>query len=1445
MTPTSPPGAFEVTSIPYRDLFRAHPAPMWVGCRETGQILDVNDAALALHGRTRDEFLALPAGGLDEVADAKPGQPGDRRRYRRRDGRVVEVELQSGTVDLAAGGVELFVAKPLPRDDHGDASQAAAPDEWFRRLFRTMPLPMWTADPNGTVDYCSRTLHEFVRGPSAQFRPRDLVRALHPRDRRSCLLEWRRCIADGRPFTASVRVRAHADGSYRWHLASARAIRDGRGAIIKWFGSAADVHERTEAEAALRASEQKLRAIFDTGPECVKIVSRDGRLLEMNPAGLRLIEAVEISAVRGHMVEQLVHPDDRATYRQIHEDASAGQPAHGQFRIIGLLGSERWLETHAVPMRLDDGAVGSVLSVSRDVTPRRRAEQALDEARRETDLILRSIADGVHVLDADARIQLQNPAAGAMLGREEQEIRGRWFHSVVDPATEADDAPDQPSPILHTLRDGQSRRIDRAQFARRDGTPFPVEYTCAPLRDELRSIRGAVVCFRDVSERRRSERMQAARTAILERIAAGASLDAMLRTITTAIEDECPGTLASIVALDAEGRHVRHLASPSLPDEYVRATDGTGIDDGDCVGAIAIRSGRPLVLPDIATAELPSGCRDLARRCGLLACSAAPVRDADGAVIASFALYRRTVADRSSADLDTIAGFANLVSIAIERIRAMESRQESEERFRQLAENIQEVFWMSDPHTTRILYISPAYETIWGRPAAGLLADPMQWFDAIVDADRPAVQRALMLKAPGQYSAEYRIQRPDGTVRWIADRSFPVRDDAGTIYRIVGTARDVTDRKRAEDALRDSERRFQAIAGATADIVWDWDLSGDHIWWSDDFEPRFGQSPASVATGRDWIACIHPEDRDRVQGEIGETIRAGQRSWRSEFRFCAPSGAVFEIEGRGCLILDGDGRPVRFVGGMSDISERKRAQMELRERVKEQRCLYRVLELTSNQSRPVEDVCLDIACCMPASLVHEDLAVASVELDGVCHRSPGWRPPTSVLRVPIIRDGREAGFVEVGYACPTRSGLDGFLPEEHALMDAVAAHIGRMLDGRLLARRLMQTERLSAVGELTGGIAHDFNNLLTVIVGNLDLLVEELEDRPMPARLAEVARTAAERGADLTHRLLAFARRQALAPRPTRIDLLVAGMADLLRRTLGELVDMTIVHPGNLWQAVVDPAQLEGAVLNLCINARDAMPDGGRLAIRLENIAIDGTYPGWNEDVVPGDYVVVSVSDSGVGMSPEVLARAFEPFYTTKGPGRGSGLGLSMVYGFVRQSRGQVKIYSEPGRGTTVRLYLPRAGTDAGPSPAPAAPVELPVGTERILMVEDDELVRDHAVGQLRSLGYTVQSARTGPEALAILRSADAFDLLFTDMVMPGGLTGRQLADEARLLRPGLPVLFTSGYTDDAIVHDGHLDPGVHFLNKPYRRIQLANKVREALGEGTRTQPPKRDPGRP
>jgi len=400
---------------------------------------------------------------------------------------------------------------------------------------------------------------------------------------------------------------------------------------------------------------------------------------------------------------------------------------------------------------------------------------------------------------------------------------------------------------------------------------------------------------------------------------------------------------------------------------------------------------------------------------------------------------------------------------------------------------------------------------------------------------------------------------------------------------------------------------------------------------------------------------------------------------------------------------------------------------------------------------------------------------------------------------------------------------------EHTAVCAMFTDITAQLE---LEEQFRQAQRLEIVGQLTGGIAHDFNNLLTVILGNAELLVEGLAaDRELRI-LAEMSAKAAERGAELTSRLLAFARRQPLDPKPTDVNLRIADMDRLLRRTLGEHIVIDRMHAVGLWQALIDSGQMENAILNLCINARDAMPGGGRLTIETANVRLDDAYAERQGDVEPGQYVMVAISDTGTGMDPKALERAFEPFFTTKEVGKGSGLGLSMVYGFVKQSRGHIRIYSELGQGTTVKLYLPRANAGDDPGVEALAEATIRPGTEKILLVEDDELVRRHVAAQLEGLGYRVVTAANAREALKELGRHDDVDLLFTDIVMPGGMTGRQLADEVRKSWPNLPVLFTSGYSENAIVHHGRLDPGVDFLSKPYRRQDLAAKLRLVLARG-------------
>jgi signal transduction histidine kinase/DNA-binding response OmpR family regulator len=383
---------------------------------------------------------------------------------------------------------------------------------------------------------------------------------------------------------------------------------------------------------------------------------------------------------------------------------------------------------------------------------------------------------------------------------------------------------------------------------------------------------------------------------------------------------------------------------------------------------------------------------------------------------------------------------------------------------------------------------------------------------------------------------------------------------------------------------------------------------------------------------------------------------------------------------------------------------------------------------------------------------------------------------------------------------------------------------------RVRAEALMrQTQKMEAVGHLTGGIAHDFNNLLQVIRSNLDLLSSDVAGKSRAEARLRDALTATERGARLTQQLLAFARRQPLKPVSINLGRLVGNMTDLLRRTLGETIEIESIIAGGLWNTLVDPNQVENAIINLAVNARDAMPDGGKLTIELNNAALDEAYAASQSEVTPGQYVMLAVTDTGTGMTPEVMARAFEPFYTTKAEGQGTGLGLSMVYGFVKQSGGHVRIYSEPGHGTSVKLYLPRTRRPEERAFAHSPQGPAVGGTETILLVEDEPAVRRATREMLLDLGYRVLEAEDGETALARLAGGETVDMLLTDVVIPGPVGSRELARRVKERYPDIAILFASGYTENAIIHHGRLDEDVQLISKPFGRSELAHKIRAIL----------------
>ena len=545
-----------------------------------------------------------------------------------------------------------------------------------------------------------------------------------------------------------------------------------------------------------------------------------------------------------------------------------------------------------------------------------------------------------------------------------------------------------------------------------------------------------------------------------------------------------------------------------------------------------------------------------------------------------------------------------------------------------------------------------------------------------------------------------------------------------------------------------------------------------------------------------------------------------------------------------------------------EIESRRQAEQELQRvnQTLEQRAERRALQLATSQTK-LEDTERRFRLLVESVT---DYAIYMLDSQGhVVNWNPGAERIKGYAREEIIghhfsrfytADERSNGIPAKALAVAETTGKyeaegwrvrnDGTTFWAGVVINAIKSPKGELLgfakitrdltERRAADERARQAQKMEGIGQLTGGVAHDFNNLLTIIIGNLETLERNLDAVPLPVerlkRSASNAMRGSRRAESLTQRLLAFSRQTPLAPKPVDIGRLVGGLSDLLRRTLGEQVMVETVLAGGLWRANVDPNQLEVAIINLAVNARDAMPKGGKLTLETSNVHLDEGYAANQIEVVPGQYIMVAVTDSGSGMTPEVLAKAFDPFFTTKDVGHGTGLGLSQVYGFAKQSGGHVKIYSEIGEGTTVKLYFPRVHAAAMQEEAEESEgVARGSADETILVVEDDTDVRSYSCDMLRELGYNVLAAENGSAALMMLDAHPDIKILFTDVGLPGGMNGRQLADEARRRKPSLRVLFTTGYARNAIVHDGRLDPGVELITKPYAQGTLSAKLRDML----------------
>ena len=769
---------------------------------------------------------------------------------------------------------------------------------------------------------------------------------------------------------------------------------------------------------------------------------------------------------------------------------------------------------------------------------------------------------------------------------------------------------------------------------------------------------------------------------------------------------------------------------------------------------------------------------------------------------------------------------------------------------------------VTDPHLhdNPIVFVNPAFLALTGYGADEVLGRNCRFLQG-PDTD-PASVASIRDAVAGRRDVKVQLlnYRKDGGTFWNELYLSPVFSEAGELVNFFGSQVDVTHSRQGEVArerLADTERRLAeaqrqlriTLNAAGIAGTWDWDIPGKRLHVDERFALLNG---IERAAGTDGVPAgaffnrVHPQDRPRVRLAVSGILN-GAEVFDREYRLQAPDGAIHWVHARGRCAYGADGNPVRFTGVLVDITEQKRVEERLR------------IAQTAGRIGTFEYVpgfaTVQVSpqfCNLLGLVPAETLAVSAVNAlvsEGGPLLDPGVSEagelPYAEMRVRMADTGEmrwlarrgeavredasaEQRHVGVVYDVTSTKASEVALRE---LNDTLEARVREAIAEREQAEeQLRQSQKMEAVGQLTGGIAHDFNNLLTGIVGSLDLMQTRINEGRTEnlTRYAGLAMASAQRAAALTHRLLAFSRRQPLEAKPVDVNRLVGSMDDLLRRTLGERVRLEVVVAGGLWLTLCDPNQLENAILNLAINARDAMPDGGRLTIETANSFLDDAYVAREIGVRAGQYVCICVTDTGSGMPPDVVAKAFDPFFTTKPIGQGTGLGLSMIYGFAKQSEGNVKIYSETDKGTSVKLYLPRyhgtveeTGTIRGETPRAEH-------GERVLVVEDDDTVRALVVEVLGELGYATWEAPDGLAGLRIVQSDARIDLLVTDVGLPG-LNGRQLADQARATRPGLKVLFMTGYAENAAFGSGHLEPGMQMITKPFAVDGLANKIRSII----------------
>jgi len=1195
-----------------------------------------------------------------------------------------------------------------------------------------------------------------------------------PEDRPLVREAFQLCAQEGTPFDLEAQL-VNRTGRRLWVRVIGEAVRDPRGAIVRVQGAFQDVSESKLAQQELTEARELHTNLVNTLDGIVwEATAADLRFTFVSPQAERILGYTSSEWIdQAGFWAAHIHPDDRAATVRHCIELTARKENHAfEYRMLAADGRVVWVRdivTYVEPS--DRPAVLRGLML--DITARKEAEAQAHQLESRLTTTLENLTDGFFTLDHDWRFSYLNHQAELLLQRPRAELLGRVVWEEFAPAR-------------GTIFESEYRRAVAEQVSVSFETFYP------PLGAWLQahaypSDLGLAVYFRDSSathaaaEAMRISEERFRRTFFSAPIGmAVVSVEARFLQVNESFCRMLGYTEAELLARD--------VGSITHPDD--RADTGEEI--------------RQVLAGTKDTYSLEK--RYLAR---------------DGRI-----LWCRVVVSALRDSAGNVQHFIGTVENITESRAAAEALRRSEQRFREMAENIGDLFYNYDPVNNRLLYANGAYETIWGRSLSYLYAQPTSYLDDVHPDDRPGAADAFARQLRGESTdVDFRIIRPDGSIRWIREHAVPIFDDEGKVERIVGTMRDVTDRKTSLERLSESEERFRLLAKSTYDAVWDWNLLTDTIWWNDGFELLFGWKRDTLPPGsRSWTDYIHPDDHDRVIAGIHRLIDGTDTEWADEYRFRRQDGTYIYIADRGEVVRDAAGKSVRMIGGMTDLTERRRAEEKLREQA----------ALLDQAKDAIIVRALDHSILYWNRSAERFYGWTAAEAIGRSIKELIYADPAPFLTATalVIERGEWTGEIEHIRRDGTSLIVEGrwtLMRDEAGQPKSILAINTDITERRKLEQQFFRAQRLESIGTLAGGIAHDLNNLLAPITMGVELL-RRFDPNPKAKPIIDSIERSARRGSDLVKQVLSFAR----GVEGSRVDMqvrhVVREVESIIENTFPKNIRVETQLADSLWLVAGDPTQLHQILLNLCVNARDAMPEGGTLVIGADNIEIDEQYAAMDQSGKPGRYVALSVVDTGIGIPRENLDRIFDPFFTTKDLGKGTGLGLSTVLGIVRSHGGYVNVYSETGKGTTFKVYLPASSAAPGAPDTPHEEEKFPRGHgETILVVDDETSILTITQQTLEAFGYKVLTAEDGAHAISLfVLHRQQIAAVLTDMMMPV-MDGPALITALRRIDPSVRLIAASGLNANGHVAKVTALGVKHFLPKPYSADTLLVALHKAL----------------